>query len=76
MIDGGGGEEHKKEGGSLLLKESMMMLSCLGMVQVFSPVTLSLELHWEDVSELSVIMEGWLPLSCSSSSSSMQSYGH
>lgn len=31
-----------------------MMLGCPGTVMVLSPVTLSLELHWEDVSELSV----------------------
>lgn len=30
------------------------MLGCAGMVSVLSPVTLSLEVHWEDVSELSV----------------------
>lgn len=27
---------------------------CPGIVRVLSPVTLSLEVHWEDVSELSV----------------------
>lgn len=31
-----------------------MMLGGTGMVRVLSPVTLSLEVHWEDVSELSV----------------------
>lgn len=31
-----------------------MMLGGAGMVRVLSPVTLSLEVHWEDVSELSV----------------------
>lgn len=30
------------------------MLECPGIVRVLSPVTLSLEVHWEDVSELSV----------------------
>lgn len=47
-------EEHRKEGGSLLFRESMTMLVCGGMVTVLSPVTLSVEVHWEDVSELSV----------------------
>lgn len=72
-MEEGGLEEHRKGGVSLLLKETMLRLGCSGMVRVLSPVTLSLEGHWDDVSELSVIMEGWLPLSCSSSSSSMQS---
>lgn len=49
-----GVEEQRKEGGSLLLKESMTMLGWSGIVRVLSPVTLSLEVHWEDVSELSV----------------------
>lgn len=49
-----GVEEQRKGEGSLLLKESMAMLGLSGMVMVLSPVTLSLELHWEDVSELSV----------------------
>lgn len=31
-----------------------MMLGGTGMVRVLSPITLSLEVHWEDVSELSV----------------------
>lgn len=31
-----------------------MMLECPGTVRVFRPVTLSLEVHCEDVSELSV----------------------
>lgn len=30
------------------------MLRCTGTVRELSPVTLSLEVHWEDVSELSV----------------------
>lgn len=58
-IEGGvtedeGVEVQRKEEGSLLLYESMTMLGCPGMVWVLSPVTLSLELHWEEVSELSV----------------------
>lgn len=32
----------------------MAMLECAGMVRVLSPVTLSLEVHWDEVSELSV----------------------
>lgn len=53
-MEEGGVEEHRNEGGSLLLRESMTMLGCAGMVTVLSPVTLSVEVHWEDVSELSV----------------------
>lgn len=30
------------------------MLGCPGIVRVLGPVTLSVEVHWEDVSELSV----------------------
>lgn len=32
----------------------MTLLGCPGIVRVLRPVTLSLEVHWEDVSELSV----------------------
>lgn len=32
----------------------MTLLGCTGIVRVLRPVTLSLEVHWEDVSELSV----------------------
>lgn len=54
MEEDEGVEEERKGEGSLLLKESMARLGLSGMVRVLSPVTLSLELHWEDVSELSV----------------------
>lgn len=56
VMEGGGVEEQRKSGDSLLLLNvSMMTLGGPGMVRVLSPVTLSLELHWEeDVSELSV----------------------
>ena len=53
-MEEGGVEEHRKEGGSLLFRESMTMLVCAGILTVLSPVTLSVEVHWEDVSELSV----------------------
>lgn len=57
-MEEGGVEEQRKEGSSssllLLLKESMTTLGCVGMVTELSPVTLSLEVHWDDVSELSV----------------------
>lgn len=56
----GGVEEHRKDEASLslLLKESMAILGCTAMVRVLSPVTLSLEVHWDDVSELSVAATG------------------
>lgn len=49
----GGVEGHRKDVDSLLLlKESMAAVGCT--VRVLSPVTLSLEVHWDEVSELSV----------------------
>lgn len=57
VMEGGGVEEQRKSGGSLLLllNVSMVTLGGPGMVRVLRPVTLSLELHWEEeVSELSV----------------------
>lgn len=53
-----GVEEHRKDVDSLLLKESMVMLGCTAIVRVLSPVTLSLEVHWDEVSELSVAATG------------------
>lgn len=53
-MEEGGVEEHRKDGGSLLLKESMTRLPCPGTVRALSPITLSVEVQWEDVSELSV----------------------
>lgn len=52
-------DEHRKEEVESLGKASMMMLGRpwpgMGMVRLFRPVTLSLEVHWDDVSpELSV----------------------
>lgn len=38
------------------------MPGCAGMVRVLSPVTLSLEVHWEDVSELSVTVTEHKPI--------------
>ncbi|KAF3839835.1 hypothetical protein F7725_018552 [Dissostichus mawsoni] len=55
-MEEGGLEEHRKGGVSLLLKESMLRLGCSGMVRVLSPLTLSLEGHWDDVSELSLFV--------------------
>lgn len=55
----GGVEEHRKDVDSLLLlKESMAILGCTAIVRVLSPVTLSLEVHWDEVSELSVAATG------------------
>lgn len=52
-------EGHRKDVDSLLLlKESMATLGCTAMVRVLSPVTLSLEVHWDEVSELSVAATG------------------
>jgi len=53
-MEEGGVEGQRNEEGSLLLYESMTMLGGPGVVRVLSPVTLSLELHWEEFSELSV----------------------
>lgn len=36
------------------------MLGCPGMLRVLSPVTLSLEVHWDDVSELSVTVTQYI----------------
>lgn len=57
VMEGAGVEEQRKSGDSLLvlLNVSMTTPGGPGMVRVLSPVTLSLELHWEDdVSEPSV----------------------
>lgn len=54
----GGVEEHRKDEDSLLFKESMVMLGCTVIVRVLSPVALSLEVHWDEVSELSVAARG------------------
>lgn len=56
----GGVEEHRNDVDSslLLLKESMAMLGCTAMVRLLRPVTLSLEVHWDEVSELSVAATG------------------
>lgn len=54
MDEGGVEEQRKDEASLLLLQESMTMLESPGIVRVFKPITLSLEVHWEDVSELSV----------------------
>lgn len=49
----GGVEEQRKE--ESLLKESMMMaVGWSDPVRVLRPITLSLELNWEEVSELSM----------------------
>lgn len=53
-----GVEEHRKDEDSLLLKESMVMLGCTAIVRLLSPVTLSLEVHCDEVSELSVAVRG------------------
>lgn len=53
-MEEGGVEEHRKEGESLLLKESRTLLGVAGIVSVLRPVTLSLDVHWDEVSELSV----------------------
>lgn len=53
-MEEGGVEEHRKGGESLLLKESSTLLGVAGIVSVLRPVTLSLDVHWDDVSELSV----------------------
>lgn len=53
-MEEGGVEEHRKDGESLLLKESRTLLGVAGIVSVLRPVTLSLDVHWDDVSELSV----------------------
>lgn len=53
-----GVEEHRKDEDSLLLKESIVMLGCTAIVRVLSPVTLSLEVHCDEVSELSVAVRG------------------
>lgn len=53
-----GVEEHRKDEDSLLLKESMVMLGCTAIVRVLRPVTLSLEVHCDEVSELSVAVRG------------------
>lgn len=53
-MEEGGVEEHRKDGESLLLKESRTLLGVAGIVSVLRPVTLSPDVHWDDVSELSV----------------------
>lgn len=53
-MEEGGVEEHRKDGESLLLKESRTLLGVASIVSVLRPVTLSLDVHWDDVSELSV----------------------
>lgn len=53
-----GVEEQRKDEDSLLLKESMVTLGCTAIVRVLSPVTLSLEVHCDEVSELSVAVRG------------------
>lgn len=53
-MEEGGVEEHRKDEESLLLKESRTLLGVAGIVSVLRPVTLSLDVHWDDVSELSV----------------------
>lgn len=51
----GGVEELRNDSSLLLLlKESMMMMGGSGPARVLRPVTLSLELNWDEVSELSV----------------------
>lgn len=56
-----GVEEHRNDVDSLLLllKESMATLGCTAIVRLLSPVTLSLEVHWDEVSELSVATTAW-----------------
>lgn len=54
-LEEGGVEEQRNEEASLLLKESMALPEvAAGIVSVLRPVTLSLDVHWDEDSELSV----------------------
>lgn len=54
-LEEGGVEEQRNGEASLLLKESRALLEvAAGIVSVLRPVTLSLDVHWDDDSELSV----------------------
>lgn len=58
MVERGVEEQRNDVDSLLLLKESMAILGCTAIVRVLSPVTLSLEVHWDEVSELSVAATG------------------
>lgn len=54
-MEEGGVEEQRNGEASLLLKESRALLEVAArIVSVLRPVTLSLDVHWDDDSELSV----------------------
>lgn len=58
-LEEGGVEEQRNGEASLLLKESRAPPEvAAGMVSVLRPVTLSLDVHWDDDSELSVAVAG------------------
>lgn len=55
LLEEGGVEEPRNGEASLLLKESRVLPEvAAGIVSVLRPVTLSLDVHWDEDSELSV----------------------
>lgn len=57
-LEEGGVEEQRNGEASLLLKESRTLPGvAAGMASVLRPVTLSLDVHWDDDSELSVAVD-------------------